>query len=154
MAIVKDIMTSIEDIIMVSPDMEVTNAAKVLVENQINGAPVVDERGELVGIICQSDLVAQQKQVSLPSYFSILGGFIPLSLPKKFEEQIQKIAAMTVADAMTKDPVTVKPETTIEEVAALMVNRKFHTLPVTAQGELVGIVGKEDVLKSLLPESA
>ena len=54
---------------------------------------------------------------------------------------------------MTKDPLTVTPETTIEEVAALMVKKKYHTLPVTARGELVGIVGKEDVLKSFLPES-
>lgn len=150
---VRDIMTKREDIIVVSPDMEVTKATKILIENQINGAPVV-EKEQVVGIICQSDLVAQQKQISLPSYFSILGGFIPLGLPMKFEQEIQKIAAMTVAEAMTRGPVTISPETTIREVAALMVNKNFHTLPVTDRGELVGIVGKEDVLRTLLPASA
>lgn len=149
----RDIMTGIDNLITVSPDMEVTNATKILVENQINGAPVVED-GKIVGIICQSDLVAQQKQVPLPSFFSILGGFIPLSMPRSFEHEMQKMAARTVAEAMTRDPVTVNPETTIREVAALMVDKNFHTLPVIERGQLVGVIGKEDVLRTLLPTSA
>ncbi len=57
---------------------------------------------------------------------------------------------MTVADAMTPDPVTVGLETSIEEVGSIMVDKKFYTLPVVDAGELVGIVGKEDVLKTLV----
>jgi len=54
---------------------------------------------------------------------------------------------------MTLEPVTVSPETDIEEVAKLMVDKKYHTLPVVEGGKVVGIVGKEDILKTLLPES-
>jgi CBS domain-containing protein len=53
---------------------------------------------------------------------------------------------------MTPNPVTVRPETSVEEVAALMVGKNFHTLPVVDEGKLVvGIVGKKDVLKTLMP---
>jgi len=51
---------------------------------------------------------------------------------------------------MTPNPVTVKPETSLEEVATLMVEKNFHTLPVMEAGKLVGVIGKEDVLKTLM----
>jgi CBS domain-containing protein len=53
---------------------------------------------------------------------------------------------------MTPDPVAVSLETDIEEVAKLMVDKKYHTLPVVEGDKVVGIVGKEDVLKTLLTE--
>ncbi len=142
-----DIMT--KDLVTVSPDMEIIKAARILLEKGINGVPVV-EAGRLVGILCQSDLIAQQKKLPVPSLFTLLDGFIPLRSTKQFEKALQKIAATTVSDAMTRDPVAVGPETTVEEIATLMVDRNFHTIPVLEKGELVGIVGKEDVLRSLM----
>jgi CBS-domain-containing membrane protein len=147
----KDIMT--RAVITVSPDMEIVHAAKILLENRINGAPVIDETGKLVGILCQSDLIAQQKKLPIPSYFTFLDGLITLTSMKQIEKQVQKIAAVTVAQAMTPDPVTVQPDTDIEAVAALMVDQSFHTIPVVEEGELLGIVGKEDILKTLMPRS-
>jgi CBS-domain-containing membrane protein len=145
---VKDIMT--KDVITVSPEMEIAHAARLLLEKSINGVPVVDGTGKLVGILCQSDLVAQQKKFPIPSLFTFLDGVIPLTSAKNLEAEIQKIAAATVADAMTPDTVTVGPETSIEEVGSIMVDRNFHTLPVVDAGKLVGIVGKEDILKTLV----
>jgi CBS domain-containing protein len=145
---VKDIMT--EDLITFLPDTEIAHATKLLLEKGINGVPVVDEMGSLVGILCQSDLIAQQKKLPIPSFFTFLDGFIPLTSIKQLEREAQKIAATTVAHAMTPNPVTVRPETSVEEVAALMVGKNFHTLPVVDEGKLVGIVGKKDVLKTLM----
>jgi CBS domain-containing protein len=111
----------------------------------------VDENGKVIGIICQSDLIAQQKSLPVPTLFSFLDGFIPLTSTKKMESEIQKIAAIKVEDAMTENPVTVRPDTSIDAVAALMVDNNFHSLPVLDDdGKLVGIVGKEDVLKTLV----
>jgi CBS-domain-containing membrane protein len=146
---VKDIMTS--DVISVSPETEIVSAARIMIEKRINGLPVVDVKGKVVGILCQSDLVAQQKCVPIPSLFSLMDGFMPLTSLKRIEKEVEKIAALTVAQAMTPKPATVTPETGIEEVAALMVDKGFHTLPVVQDGILVGVVGKEDVLKTLLP---
>ncbi|MCD4787463.1 MAG: CBS domain-containing protein [Desulfobacterales bacterium] len=146
---VKDIMT--ENLITVLPETEIAHATKLLLEKGINGVPVVDEMGSLVGILCQSDLIAQQKKLPIPSFFTFLDGFIPLTSIKQLEREAQKIAATTVAHAMTPNPVTVRPETSVEEVAALMVGKNFHTLPVVDEGKLVGILGKKDVLTTLMP---
>jgi len=148
MLTVKDIMT--KDVITVSPETEITKATQILLEKRINGIPVVSETGELKGILCQSDLIAQQKKLPLPSFFTFLDGFIPLTSMKQLEKQVQKVAATTVSHAMTPNPVSVTPETGLSGVAALMVDRNFHTLPVVKDGKLVGIVGKEDVLRTLL----
>jgi len=145
---VKDIMT--RELITVSPETEVVHATKLLLENRINGVPVTDETGKLVGILCQSDLIAQQKKLPIPSFFTLLNGLIPITSMKQIEKQVQKITAATVAQAMTKNPVTVQPDTEIEEVASLMVDNNFHTIPVMDEGQLVGIVGKEDILRTLM----
>ncbi len=147
----KDIMTS--EIITVSPDTEIATAAKILLEKRINGLPVMDAFGRLVGILCQSDLVAQQKSFPIPSVFTLLESFIPLTSIKRIDKEVEKIAALEVKQAMTPDPVTVNPETDIEDVAKLMVDQKYHTLPVVEGDKVVGIIGKEDVLKTLVSGS-
>lgn len=144
----KDIMT--KDVTTVSPDMEIAHAARLLVEKGFNGVPVVDDAGKVVGVLCQSDLVAQQKKFPVPSLFTILDGVISFTSSKNLEAEIQKITAATVADAMTPNPVMVGSETSIEEIASIMVDRHFHTIPVVDAGELVGIVGKEDVLRTIV----
>ncbi len=148
MVTAKEIMST--DVVTLAPETEILEAARALLEKGINGAPVVNDAGRVVGILCQSDLVAQQKRLPVPSLFTMLGGYIPLSSSKQWEKEVRKIAALTVADAMTPDPVTVSPETSLETIAALMVDKNFHTLPVVQDGRLVGIIGKEDVLKTFL----
>ena len=148
---VKDIMS--EDVISVTPETEITKAAKILLEKRINGMPVIDPFGRLVGIICQSDLVAQQKGIPVPLVFTLLESFIPLTSRSRLDKEMEKITALTVKEAMTLEPVTVSPETDIEDVAKLMVDKKYHTLPVVDGGKVVGIVGKEDVLRTLISEA-
>lgn len=138
------------DPITVSPETEVTQAARLLLEKGINGVPVVDGQGRLAGLLCQSDLIVQQKKLPIPSLFTFLDGLIPLTSMKQVEREVKKIAAVTVADAMTADPVTVKPDTAIETVAALMVDNSFHTIPVVDDGRLVGVIGKSDILRTLV----
>ncbi len=149
MITVRDIMTT--QVITLTPDTSIVNAAKILLEEKINGAPVVDDGGRLVGILCQSDLIAQQKKIPIPTLFTFLDSVIQLSSAKQIEKQIRKIAALTVAEAMTPQPITVHPDVGLEAVAALMVDSNLHTLPVVEGTRLVGIIGKEDVLRTLLP---
>ncbi|MFO8113483.1 MAG: CBS domain-containing protein [Desulfosalsimonadaceae bacterium] len=143
----RDIMTT--DVITLAPETDIIEAAKVLLDNGINGAPVVDEEGKLQGLLCQSDLVVQQKKLPLPSVFTLLDMIIPLSSTRQLEKEVSKIAALTASEAMTKHPVTVDPDTDLETIAALMVDNNFHTLPVLENDRLVGVIGKEDVLKTL-----
>ena len=149
MAKVRELMTT--EVIALAADDEIGKAARILLDNRINGAPVLDAQRRLVGILCQSDLIAQQKKFPVPTLFTILDGYIPLSSTRQIEREVRKIAALTVADAMTPNPVTVSPETDLEEAAGLMVDQNFHTLPVLDGDRLVGVLGKEDVLRTLLP---
>nr|WP_320016589.1 CBS domain-containing protein [uncultured Desulfobacter sp.] len=144
----KDIME--QKVISITPETDISRAVEILLNNHINGVPVVDGDGILKGILCQTDLIFQQKTISLPPILTFLDGIIPLSSSKKLENEMKKIAAGTVAQAMVADPVTVAPDTPVNEIAALMVEKHFHTIPVVQDGKLVGIVGKEDVLKTLI----
>ncbi len=144
----RDIMTPHP--LSVTVGAKVTEAARLMLEHHFNGLPVVDPGGPLRGVLSQSDLVMQHKKLSLPSYFVILDAIIPLGSPKKFEEEIKRMSAVTVEDAMSDAPRTVTPDTPLEDIASLMVDDKFYTLPVVDNGKLVGVVGKEDVLRTLL----
>ncbi len=145
----QDIMTT--EVITIGPEADITEAAKILLDKGVNGLPVVDDAGHLVGILCQSDLVRMQKNLPIPSLFTLLDGFVPLSSSALLEAEVKRIAASKVSDAMSTKVVTIAPDMTIDEIAALMVDKKFHTLPVTDKGKLLGIVGKKDVIKTLIP---
>ena len=151
MLIASDIMTT--DVISVSPETEIVQAARTMIEKRINGLPVVDGKGRVVGILCQSDLVAQQKKLPVPTLFTFLDGVFQLTSGPQLEKQVRKIAALSVADAMSKDPVSVGPDTGIEAIAALMVDSRFHSIPVVEGKTVVGIIGKADVLRTLLPNA-
>ncbi|MFO7913340.1 MAG: CBS domain-containing protein [Desulfotignum sp.] len=144
-----DIMET--NIICVTPDTDIPKAVRILLDKHINGVPVVNDKEELVGILCQSDLIFQQKDMPVPPIFTILDSIFPLSSSKKINEEFHKIAATTVAQAMVKDVVSVAPDTPVSEIASLMVEKHFHTIPVVKNKKLVGIIGKEDVLKTLTP---
>lgn len=146
----RDIMT--KNVITVDPDMEIIKAARLLLEHHFNGLPVVGKDGSLVGIICQSDLIAQQKRIPLPSFFFLLDSAIPLRSAKNIEKELHKMAAIKVAEAMTPDPVTVGPETVLADIATTMVKKNIHVLPVIDHGKLVGIIGKEDILRTLMSD--
>jgi CBS domain-containing protein len=138
----RDIMTS--KVITLNQDADVAEAARVLLEKKINGVPVVDDAGTLVGVICQADLV--------PSFFTLLDGVFPVTATAELDREMEKIAALTVGQAMTPKPKTVTPDTPLDELASLMADRKLYTLPVLEDGKLVGVVGKEDILKAAFSE--
>jgi len=144
----KDIME--KEVISITPETDISRAVELLLNNHINGVPVVGANGRLVGILCQSDLIFQQKTISLPPILTFLDGIIPLSSSKKLENEMKKISAGTVAQAMVTDPVTVTPDTPVSDIAAMMVERHFHTIPVVEDGKVIGVVGKEDVLRTLI----
>jgi CBS domain-containing protein len=148
----RDMMT--KDVVTATPEMEIAQAARLLLENHLNGLPVVDDKGRLIGIICQDDLIVQQKKLPLPSLFTFFDGLIPLTSYRSLEKEVDKIVASKVSQAMTSDPITIDPDTSLEDIATLMVSNNIHTLPVVEGGRLVGIIGKEDVLRTLMPSGS
>ncbi len=143
----QDIMTS--EVISVGEDMAISEATRMLLDHGFNGLPVLGEDGELRGIICQSDIVAQQKRLRLPTFFTVLDTLIPLTSPADTDEQVRRITASTVRDAMSAPVKTVSPDTTLDNVASLMVDANFHTIPVVKNSALVGVIGMADLLQSI-----
>lgn len=145
---IADFMT--RDVTTVTPETSLRDLARILSQNRINGVPVVDDEGDLIGVVCESDLVEHNKPLHIPTVFVILDSMIPLGNPWQLEKDIKRITATTVAEIYSHPPVTVSPDTDLSEVARIMSERKIYTIPVVERGKLVGVVGKGDILRSLL----
>jgi predicted transcriptional regulator len=143
---VKDVMT--KNIISVKPGMSIHRLAELLVEKNISGAPVVDEEGKLVGIVQEEGVIFQDKKVHLPTFVHIWTGFLTLGA-KRFEEEMKKITANTIADIMEKDMLLLSPDTEIEDAATRMIEKGIYYCPVTEEGRLVGIITKKDIVRSI-----
>ncbi len=143
----KDIMT--KEVLTVREDMTIEEVAKFLVEHRISGAPVVDENNRLRGIITEADLIIRDKKVHIPTVVQLLEGVIYLESPKRFEEEMDRILGQKVSEVMTKEVVTIKPDTYIEDIATLMSTERKYLLPVMEKDRIVGIVGKADVVRAI-----
>ena len=142
----KDIMT--KDVIVVKSQDLVEDVIKILMEKNISGVPVVDEDNHIVGIVTEGDLIYRSKKLKIPSFFSILDGYVFLESTKTIEKQLKKMAAYRVEDVMTTEVVTVEEEQTVEEVATLMTKEKINRVPVVRNNQLVGIISRRDIIRS------
>ena len=143
----KDIMTT--DVLTVSLNTSVKKLAKFFIDYDISGAPVVDEHEKIIGIVTESDLIFQKKKLHLPTVLTLFEGVFFLENTKNTEKELKKIIGSTVEDIYSKDVITLEEETEVEEIATIMIEKKVHVLPVLKGEELVGIVGKADIVKGL-----
>jgi len=145
---VADIMT--KNVITVTPETPIRELAQILAEKHINGVPVVDDEGTVIGVVCESDLINQGRPLHIPTVFVILDSYIPLENPWRLQKEFKRLSATKVADIYSSPAVSVSAESDITEVARLMSERKLYTIPVLEKGKLVGVVGKGDVIRSLV----
>jgi CBS-domain-containing membrane protein len=110
---------------------------------------VVDDDGGVIGVVTQGDLIEQQKNLHIPTVIALFDAVLFIESAKKFEEEAKKLTGKTVNDIYHRNPVTVTPNTEVNEVATLMAEKDVHTIPVVDGGKLVGIIGKIDVIKGV-----
>jgi len=146
----RDVMTT--DVITVKPQTSLRDLAEILSEKKINGVPVVDDKGAVLGVVCESDLVAQNKPLHIPTVFVILDSVIPLENPWRLQKEFKRLTATVVEDIYSRPAAVVSPDTDLSEVAKLMCEKKFYTIPVVEHGKLVGVLGKADVIRSVLDQ--
>jgi CBS-domain-containing membrane protein len=144
---VADIMT--REVITVAPETLLRDLAEILSSKRINGVPVTDKDKKVIGVVCESDLVNQDKPLHIPTFFFILDSFIPMENPWRLEKEIKRITATKVEEICSTPAVTVTSDTDISEVARLMGEKKLYTIPVVDGGKLVGVVGKADVIRAV-----
>ncbi|MFO7987417.1 MAG: CBS domain-containing protein [Desulfatiglandaceae bacterium] len=142
-----DIMTT--DVITVRKDTSLKELAGILYNNHINGVPVVDDDGSLLGIICESDLIRKDKKLHIPTVVAIFDVVLYLERPSRIQKEIDRLSATTVEDLYTQDPVTVDEKTPIDDIATLMTEKKIYTIPVVDGDRLVGVIGKADLLRTV-----
>ena len=143
----RDIMTT--PAVTVHPELSVKALVALFREKRIGGVPVVDDQGDLVGIVTEGDLMAMDADVQMPHWFELLDSIIYLGSQKKFEEQLKKATAASVADLMTRSPHTVGPDDPARAAATLMARHGFDRVPVVDGGKVVGIISRHDILKIL-----
>jgi CBS domain-containing protein len=142
----KDIMTT--DVITVKQDTTIEELARILMKYQINGTPVVDDNGNLKGIVTENDLISKNSRLHIPTILRLFDAFIPLGT-SRLEVEIKKMAASTVGEICTRNVITIDDETPVEDIATIMTEKKIHLLPVLKEGKLVGIIGKKDIIKGI-----
>ena len=143
----KDIMT--KEVITVTNETTVEELARLLIKNKISGAPVVDDSGNLTGIVTENDLISQNKRLHIPTVIRLFDSFI-LFGSGRMEDEIRKMAAVTVGGICTKKVISVTEESSLEEVATLMSEKNIHLLPVVRDRAVVGIIGKADVVNAMI----
>ena len=143
-----DIMTT--EVMTVKEETPLKELAEILYENRINGVPVVDDEGSLIGIICESDLIRKDKKLHIPTVVALFDAVFYLESSKNIEKEIKQISATTVSDLFTREVVTVDEKTLIDEIATIMTRKKIYTIPVMDGERLVGIVGKGDVIRTFI----
>lgn len=138
------------NVITVTQDMTVKHLAQLLMDNNISGVPVIDDGGKLIGVVTENDLIDQNKKVHIPTVVSILDSFIYLESPDRMEQEMRKIAGSMVRDIYSKNVRTVGPAATLDELATIMSEQNIHTLPVVEGDQLVGIIGKRDIIRTII----
>ena len=143
----KEIMSS--NVVTVKKDLHIKELSQLFVKHHVNGFPVVDDSGRVVGIVTEGDLIEQNKNLHIPTVIALFDAVIYLESEKKFEKEVKRFTGTKVEDIYNENVVTVSPDTNIGEVAATMANKDIHTLPVVENGALVGVIGKLDVIKGM-----
>jgi len=149
MPTVSDVMTK-ENIITVTKNMTVQTLAELFTKNRVGSFPVVDENNKLIGIVTETDLVEQDKNLHIPTVISIFDWVLYLESDKKFEKELNKMTGKTVGDIFSKDVISVTPLTPLSEVADIMSKKKFHLLPVVENEKLTGVISRIDLIRSMV----
>lgn len=147
---VSEVMTA--DVLTFRPDENVQQAMQIMIDRSIDGAPVVEPGGKVVGMLSTGDLIVQESQLHFPTVISLLGATLELPSAKhRFDEDIEKALGSTVSEVMHDKPYTVGPDDTLERAATLMHDHNISRLPVVgSDGMLVGIIARVDILRDLI----
>jgi CBS domain-containing protein len=144
--------------VILQDSMPIKDAVHKMLDANVSGAPVVDDQGSLVGVLTEADVIwkgagaPEDHYIIPPVFIGFADAFIYLRDNKRFDEEVHKILARTVSEAMSgKDKViSVTPTTAMSEAAHLMLHNDVNLLPVVESGnKVVGIVTRHDILRGI-----
>jgi CBS-domain-containing membrane protein len=127
-------------------DASVTEAARLMLEHHISGLPVVDFRGNLVGIVTEGDFLRRAETGTTqrrPRWLELLLG------PGQLADEYVRSHGRKVEEVMTREVVTVAEDTPVDEIVRLMEQRRIKRVPVVHDHKIIGIVSRANLLRSL-----
>lgn len=140
----RDIMTP--HVVSVGPDATVDAVANTLISNGISAVPVIDIACRLIGIVSEGDLLTRWElgtELQRPWWLAALTSDATRAA------EFSKSRAVKVADLMTRDVVTVDPETPIADIAHTLEKHGIKRVPVVENGLVVGIVSRANLVQAL-----
>ncbi len=147
---IKDILT--RDVVAVEPDDSLYEALTLMAENRVSALPVVNGKGQCVGIISSTDIISLTRELTeeLDEY--------PMfeSSHQWLLDQLEEhdLGRRQVHEVMTPDVITVGPETTLVEAARKLLSNRIHRLPVVDEkNRLLGVVSTTDLLAAFVQQA-
>jgi CBS-domain-containing membrane protein len=136
----------VSNVITVDVNATIGEVAAILLNNHISAAPVVDEKGGLVGIVSEGDLMRRPEigTTRRHSWWLELISNEWASANKYIKSHSRK-----VADVMTRDVITAKPDTPLGDIAALLERNRIKRVPIVEGSNLVGLVSRANILQAL-----
>ena len=147
MLTVADIMT--KEVVSIKGSTTVREMAGIFDTMRFGSLPIVDDAGNLTGIVTASDLVEQDRPLHIPTVISLFDWVIPLEGEGTLQRNLNKITAQTASELASTNVTTVSPSDTVSDAAEIMGSKKLHALPVVEGKKLVGMVSRIDIIRSM-----
>jgi len=142
---VHDVMTG--NVISITADATILQAARTMLQNRISGLPVVDAQGNLVGMVTEGDFLRRGElgtERRRPKWLEFLLG------PGRLASEYVHASGRKVEEVMSRDPVSAAEDDSLQTVVELMERRRIKRLPIMRNGKIVGIVGRADLMHALV----
>jgi CBS domain-containing protein len=136
----------VRDVVTVNPDTDVAEAIKLLSEHDVSALPVVDEAGNLIGVLSEADLIHRVEigtEKRRPWWQEAVTGASTLA------EEFAKSHGKRVEEIMTSGAISVPEDTPLSEIATLFERKRIKRVPVVKDGKLVGIVSRSNLIQAL-----
>jgi CBS domain-containing protein len=139
-----EIMT--KRVISIEPEATIVQAIKLMLKNHLSGLPVIDGSGNLVGIITEGDFLHRREigtELKRNAWLDAIFG------PEQSAQDYVRAHGIRVAELMTRPPITVDADTSLDKVVHLMERHHIKRLPVLRKGKLVGIISRANLIRAL-----
>lgn len=143
--IVAEIMC--HDVPSVTRQDTIATVARLMADRQLPGVPVV-ENGTVVGIVTESDIVARQAEVTVPTVVPFLDAIFLADAGRDFDDELRHVLATTAGDLMTTPVFNIRASASLTQLATLMMEHHVNPVPVVDESlSLVGIVTRGDLVR-------
>jgi len=136
----------VRNVITIGPKAMVAEAAKLLSENDISAVPVVDEQGDVVGIISEADLMRREEIGIETKHHGWLEAVMPASM---LANEFAKSHGRKVEEVRSKHVVSATADAPLAEIATLLERNRIKRVPIVERGKIVGIVSRANLVQAL-----